>query len=328
MKIPGIKTGKTFFRWVMAQVHGGALILGYHRISSSAGESAEVCVSPENFAEHLHELRKRTHPLRLSELVQHLRDGTLPDKSIAVTFDDGYADNLYTARPLLEKYEIPATVFICTGYMGKEFWWDELERLVLSSRADPRTLSLQVGERQFAWMPPQASTATGNRESHRQFYRALYQFLLSLDIEDQNPVMEVIRSWSDGLPPDISTPRAMSEEEVLQLVEGGLVELGAHTRHHPMLPQLSLQRQKEEIESSKRDLEELLGQPISGFAYPNGRATAEAKQIVRDAGFAYACTSLHDVVRPGSDMFELTRFWQQDVDGDRFARGLKQWLSM
>jgi peptidoglycan/xylan/chitin deacetylase (PgdA/CDA1 family) len=328
MRIPGLKTGKVFYRWMRAQIYGGALILGYHRISSPSGASDEVCVSPQNFAEHLHELRKRTHPVRLSELVQHLRDGSLPEKSVAVTFDDGYADNLYAAKPLLEKYEIPATVFICTGYMGKEFWWDELERLVLSSRADPRALSLRVGERQFAWNRPQASTATGKPEAHRQLYRALYQFLLSLDVEDQNCAMREIRSWSDGSAPDISAPRSMSEEEVLQLVEGGLIEVGAHTSHHPMLPQLSFERQKEEIESGKRDLEALLGKAISGFAYPNGRVTAEAKEIVRDAGFAYACTSLHDVVRRGSDLFELTRFWQQDLDGDRFARGLKAWLSM
>src|ERR1041385_2945022 len=102
-RIPGVKTGKNFLRWLRARVYDGALILGYHRISCSQGFLDEVCVSPENFAEHLYELRKRTHPIRLSELVRHLGDGTLPDNSIAVTFDDGYADNLYAAKPLLDR---------------------------------------------------------------------------------------------------------------------------------------------------------------------------------------------------------------------------------
>ena len=62
-----------------------------------------------------------------------------------------------------------------------------------------------------------------------------------------------------------------------ELVDGGLIELGAHTSHHPMLPQLSFERQKEEIQSSKRDLESLLGKKIAGFSYPNGRATVDAK---------------------------------------------------
>jgi len=328
MRIPGIKTGKIFFRWLRAQVYGGALILGYHRIGSSPGTLDEVCVSPENFAEHLHELRKHTHPIRLSELVQHLRDGSLPDKALAVTFDDGYADNLYTAKPLLEKYEIPATVFICTAYMGKEFWWDELERLVTGSHTDLGTLHLQVAGKQFKWHETNVISKVVQPDLRHQFCSALYQFLLSLDVEDQNHAMGLIRSWSEVSSPGISTPRGMSEEELLRLVEGGLIELGAHTRHHPMLPQLSFDRQREEIQSSKRDLEALLSKKIAGFSYPNGRATEYAKRLVQEMEFAYACTSLHDVVKPGSNLYALTRFWQQDVDGNRFIKGLNRWMRM
>jgi len=328
MRIPGIKTGKNFLRWLRAHVSGGALILGYHRISSSRGNLDDVCVSPENFAEHLHELRKHAHPLRLSDLVQHLKNGSLPDKSVAVTFDDGYVDNLFAAKPLLEKYEIPATVFICTGYMGKEFWWDELERLVLDSHADLCSLHLQAGGKQFAWYETDANLEAAQPALRHVFCHALYRFLLSLDIEEQDHALELIRSWSEVSSSEISIRRAMSENELLRLVDGGLIEPGAHTRHHPMLPQLSLERQREEIQSSKQDLERLLNKKIAGFAYPNGRATAHAKQLLQEMGFTYACTSLHDVVRAGSDVYELTRFWQQDVDGDRFVKRLNKWLSM
>ena len=328
MRIPGLKTAKKISRWLQARVFGGALILGYHRIGSSSGTLDGVSVSPENFAEHLHELRKRTHPIRLSELVQHLKDGSLPDKSIAVTFDDGYADNLYTAKPLLEKYEIPATVFVCTGFMGREFWWDELERLISGSQTDRRTLHLQAGGKHFEWHERKVSSQEGKLVSRHKFRRALYQFLLPLDVDDQNRAMGLIRSWSGVSSPGILTPRAMREEEMLQLVDGGLIELGAHTRHHPMLPQLSLARQRAEIQSSKKDLETLLSKKIAGFSYPNGRATVEAKQLVRELDFTYACTSLHDVVRPGSDIYELTRFWQQDVDGNGFVKRLDRWMRM
>ena len=112
----------------------------------------------------------------------------------------------------------------------------------------------------------------------------------------------------------------------MQLAAGGLIELGTHTRFHPMLPRLSLERQREEIVSSKHELDGILGRKIEGFAYPNGRATPDAKRIVREAGFSYACTSLHDVVRRGSDLHELTRFWQKDVDGERFMRYLNLWM--
>src|SRR5688500_3972480 len=193
MRLLGIKTIKNFSRWLQARVLGGALILGYHRIAYTNRDGYEVCVSPENFDGHMESLRKYVHPISLSKLVQGLKEGSLPPKSVAVTFDDGYADNLYTAKPLLEKYEIPATVFICTGYMGKEFWWDELERLVISSQADPRALYLQLGGAQFTWDPLPVSSEMGDPEVRRQFRLALYHFLLSRDIEDQTYAMGVIR---------------------------------------------------------------------------------------------------------------------------------------
>jgi peptidoglycan/xylan/chitin deacetylase (PgdA/CDA1 family) len=326
MRLPGVKTVKKFSRWVQARALGGALILGYHRISATQDDVYEVCVSPENFAGHMEALIKYAHPIRLSKLVQCLKQDSLSPKSVAVTFDDGYADNLYFAKPILEKHGIPATVFICTGYVGKEFWWDELTHLVMSSRADPRALRLQPAGVSFQWDPLQAGLEVEDPKVRRQFHRALYHCLLSLDVEDQSRAMDAIRRWS-GLPSDEArASRTMNKEELLQLADGGLMEIGAHTRHHPMLPGLSFERQREEIHTNKRELEAMLGKPVTAFAYPNGRATADAKQLVREAGFEYACTSLHDVVRPESDIYELTRFWQKDVDGDQFLRGLRLWI--
>ena len=324
MRIPGIKTAKTFSRWLQARVFGGALILGYHRVANVTGDEYEVCVTPKHFAEQMEMLSKYTHTMSLTTLVQYLKEDSLPPQSVAVTFDDGYVDNLYNAKPILEKYEIPATVFVCTGYAGKEFWWDELERLVMSSEVDLGTLRLQVRESQFVWNQLNGSS---DADVRRKFCHALYNFLLRLDIEEQDQAMHTIRNWS-RVSSQGATARALNCDELLQLADGGLIEIGAHTRHHPMLPQLSLERQTEEIVSSKQDLEEWLGRPINGFAYPNGRADENAKRIVRKAGFAFACTSLHDVIRRGRDLHELTRFWQKDVDGDRFIQSLRLWMQV
>jgi peptidoglycan/xylan/chitin deacetylase (PgdA/CDA1 family) len=140
--------------------------------------------------------------------------------------------------------------------------------------------------------------------------------------------MDAIRDWSGLSSNETYMSRSMREDEVLQLANGGLIEVGAHTRHHPMLPQLSFESQRDEIQSSKRDLEALLGKKIAGFSYPNGRASVDAKRLVRETGFTYACTSLHDLVRPGSDIYELTRFWHKNVDGDQFLQGLRLWMKM
>ena len=329
MRIPGVKSAKTFSRWLQARIRGGAVILGYHRIAEETRDAYESCVSPQHFEEQMDMVSRHAHVISLSILVQHLREGSLPARSVAVTFDDGYADNLYLAKPILEKYSIPATVFMCTGYMGREFWWDELERLVMSSNSDPCALRLEAGSTMFCWDVPATASETDpsrNIFMRRKFQQALYRFLLSLDADEQYRSINTIRNWSGLSEVTSSFVRSLTEAELLRLADGGLVEFGAHTRTHPMLPRLSVERQKNEIVSSKQDLEQLLGKLITCFSYPNGRATDVAKRIIQDAGFDYSCTSLQDVVRPGCDLHELTRFWQKDVDGDKFLQGLNLWM--
>ena len=324
MRVPGLRKGKTLLRWVQARLLGGALIIGYHRIANVTNDEYEVCVSPKHFAEQMEMLGKHAHPVSLTKLVDGLKNGSLPPRSVAVTFDDGYADNLYEAKPILEKHAIPATVFVCTGYAGKEFWWDELERLVMSSKAEVGALRLQAGKNQFVWSQPKVSPEA-DLNVRRKLQQALYNFLLTLDVEEQDQAMNTIRVWSE-ISSDKTTARAMNRNEILQLADHGFIEIGAHTRHHPMLLGLPSERLQEEIVSSKIELEDILGRRISGFAYPYGKGNDDAKGIVREAGYAFACTSLHDVVRPGSDLYELTRFWQRDVDGEKFWQGLQLWM--
>ncbi len=326
MRIPGVKTGRAFSRWVQARLLGGALILGYHRVASVTTDAYEVCVTPEHFAEHMAIVSKYAHPINLSKLVQHLKEGSLPARSIAVTFDDGYADNLYQAKPILEKYQVPATIFVCTGYAGKEFWWDELERLVMYSQVELETFHLQAGESHFTWDQSAVKHEAEGPEVRSRFRHAVYHFLLSLDAEDLAHAMDTIRCWAGISSDETTASRAMTHRELQQLVEGGLIELGSHSRHHLMLPRISVEQQQAEIISGKQDLEQLLGKRVGAFAYPNGRAAGDTKRIVQEAGFAFACTSVQNVVRPGVDLYELTRFWQKDVDGDRFMQSLKLWI--
>lgn len=329
MRIAGVKTAKAVSRWFKARLLGGAMILGYHRVANVISDEYEVCITSEHFAEQMEVVSKYGHPVSLSKLVQQLKNGMSPAKSIAITFDDGYADNLYQAKPVLEKYGIPATVFVCTGYAGKEFWWDELERLVMHSNVEPCDLRLETETNSFQWKPSVVSPEAGSLMDtfrRRQFRHALYNFILCQDIKERNLSMDVVRKWAGPLSQESLAHRAMNQTELLQLTEGGLIELGSHTRSHPMLPQLTLERQVEEITSGKKDLEDLWGREVAGFAYPNGRSTQDAKRIVQEAGFTFACTSLHDMVRPGCDLFELTRFWQKDVDGESFMRSLNLWM--
>lgn len=324
MRIPGVKTVKNFSRWVQARLLGGALILGYHRVANAVRDAYEVCVTPKHFAEQMEALSKGAQPISLSELVKRLKAGPLPPKAVAVTFDDGYADILYEAKPVLERYAISATVFVCTGYAGREFWWDELDRLVMSTQADLAALRLRFGKTSFLWDQPNGSPEA-DLKSRKKFRHALYHFLLELDVEEQGQIMSEIRNWS-GVASNETTARTMTHEELLRLADGGLIRIGSHTRFHPMLPHLSMERQMEEIISGRQELEEILGRQVDGFAYPYGRVTYEAEQIIREAGFSHACISEPGLIRNFHHRHQIPRFWPRNTSGGDFSRWLQKWL--
>src|SRR5262249_14434620 len=110
-----------------------ALILLYHRVAHSLSDPCLLCVRPNYFAKHLAVLRRHYDTIPLNEVAGTARTRYRGRRGVVLTFDDGYADNFDNARPPLERHDIPATVFVATGQVGsdQEFWWDELERLVL-----------------------------------------------------------------------------------------------------------------------------------------------------------------------------------------------------
>jgi peptidoglycan/xylan/chitin deacetylase (PgdA/CDA1 family) len=113
------------------------VIFLYHRISVCESDPWELAVTPVRFAEQLAFLRDTRELLAMSTFLDLLETGHLPANGAAVTFDDGYVDTLKVAKPLLQRAGVPAAVFVTTGYVGnrREFWWDELARLILQCDA-------------------------------------------------------------------------------------------------------------------------------------------------------------------------------------------------
>src|SRR5215467_2524929 len=128
----------------MKRLHPKALILLYHRVAELATDPQLLAVSPERFARQMEYLSKHCTVIRLRDLAEP--NGFEADRCVAVTFDDGYADNFVTAAPILRRYQVPATVFVTSGYVGteREFWWDELERVLLQPSTLPSRLHLEV----------------------------------------------------------------------------------------------------------------------------------------------------------------------------------------
>jgi peptidoglycan/xylan/chitin deacetylase (PgdA/CDA1 family) len=321
------------------------LILLYHRIADSRTDPWSLAVTPRRFAEHLDVLKQRTRPIRLQQLSEVLLGGELPPRSVVVTFDDGYADNLHNVKPLLESYNVPATVFLATGHIGcqREFWWDELDRLLLQPGTLPGTLRLSINGASYRWELGQDAhysedayrrhcnwRAWENAPSLRHsLYRSLWELLHPLAATERRKVLDELVKWACAEAVVRPGYRCLSLREVLALVQSDLIDLGAHTVTHPALSTLPLDSQRDEILRSNARLQAITGRPTASFAYPYGKQsdyTAETVSIVREAGFACACCNFAGVVERSTDRFQLPRVHVEDWDGEEFARRLSGWL--
>ncbi len=128
------------------------VVLLYHRVVEGLPDRQLLAVTPAHFAEHLEILAQACTPVRLHELQKPSRRRS-SQAAVAVTFDDGYADNLLQAKPLLERRrQVPATVFVASGHLGgTEFWWDELAEILLDTPLLPPVLTCRVGGVERTW---------------------------------------------------------------------------------------------------------------------------------------------------------------------------------
>ena len=326
----------------------GGLILLYHRVTTLAIDSQRLAVAPEHFADHLEILARSWRPMMLSELVAGARDKTLPGRAVAVTLDDGYADNAEHAVPLLERFGIPATLFVTTSQVGgeDEFWWDELERLLLTPGVLPETLELRIGKSSCSWHlgPDRAYTVDDVRRHQgwniecrfdptrrHRIYRELHLRLRRLPHEDRtDALLQLWNAAADTRRPR-ETHRPIGHDDLQRLARGGLIEIGAHTVTHSRLAGLPLATQRREIRESRASLEAMTGSVVSRFAYPFGdRAdyTLETVRLVREAGFAGACSVSGGLVDWRSDPFKLPRALVRNWDADAFADRLETWTGV
>jgi peptidoglycan/xylan/chitin deacetylase (PgdA/CDA1 family) len=261
---------------------------------------------------------------------------------ITVTFDDGYADNLQTAKPLLERYDVPASVFVVSGYVGneREFWWNELERLLLHPGTFPETVCLRVNGKVFEWqLAESANYSDDDYRRHRgwrpghpaptprhSLYYSLWILLGSLGEDDRRNVLDQLLAWSSADPLGRPNYRPLSVAELLTLHQGRLIEIGAHTVTHPFLSRLTEALQRDEICRCKAWLESVLGSPVTTIAYPHGDYTMATVNVVREAGFECACSTVFGSVRGYADRFQLPRIGVRGCDGEEFARELSEWF--
>jgi peptidoglycan/xylan/chitin deacetylase (PgdA/CDA1 family) len=317
---------------IRRRVRGAAprpLILMYHRIARPPIDPWALAVAPRHFEEHLDVLRSRT-VLPITEFVDRLEHASLPDDAVAITFDDGYVDNLREAKPRLAAAGMPATIFVTTGALGqpREYWWDELARGILLHRGAldtevtiagaPCRIAISASETPRSWRAWEGAPTA--RETS---YVMMWRRLRDTAADEREAVMSAVRALLDA-PPPAADDRPLTPGELAELANGGVFDVGGHTVTHPALPTLTPTERAREIRESRMACERILNRPVEGFAYPHGAVDPESCAAVRAGGFRWACSTEHAPVRVRRyDRFALPRLTVSDCDGAAFERALQ-----
>jgi peptidoglycan/xylan/chitin deacetylase (PgdA/CDA1 family) len=318
------------------------VVLLYHRVGDAVVDPWALAVSEARFSEQLDVLGHGA-VLPVSEMLRRQRARGLSCGTAAITFDDGYAETMSTVQPRLNSASMPATFYIPSGAVDRsgEFWWDELEALILLSDQVPHQLAIDVDGQVLEWRQTDADAKSYpdllTRSRHwraweppdpsprHALYRQLWERCQRLTASARGRVIADVREWAGREPVPRESHRSVTSGEVRQLVAHPGMDVGAHSVTHPALAALSLAEQQAEIDCSKRHVETLTGAPVETFAYPFGRKvdySDDTVAIVKRAGFLGACANFSGAVEEHTDPFQLPRLFVQDWDADEFRRHL------
>jgi peptidoglycan/xylan/chitin deacetylase (PgdA/CDA1 family) len=299
------------------------LILAYHRVASSPLDPHRLCVSEDHFRGHMLALHDRWHPVRLTDIPKLVSSPRFKSPPfVAVTFDDGYVDNLETALPILEEAGVPATVFITVNNMdtGTPYWWDYLAAVLIRVELSVRAIDLRVSG--SAWTHDLTTFA-----AREQAHAGLQQMLTGLPAAEIDEVLAQLTGQCGLDVPGVGiTGVPMTREEVRKLSASPLIDIGSHGLSHANLTAIPRSDVDAETFVAKKTLERVAGQPVLSFSYPFGFCDEAAGDAVVTAGYAVACT-LGGAVRSTSDRHRYGRLLVRDWPASVLEASMHRYLS-
>lgn len=313
---------------------GRLLVLVYHRICDPDPArfrhlSETLGVAPARFADQMAYLAQHYEVLPLELALARLDDGGLRRDAVAITFDDGYRDNLTVALPTLARHGLPATIFLATDHVGNGSlpWYDRiaplLDRLDLAafrqsaSGTIPLALDQLIGDYVAAVGPSRGTLVNAISEALK----------LVADIEKER-ILAALSASSRFLAVDERAPLMLDWEEVRQMTGSGIT-FGSHTCSHPILSRVQPDRLEAEMAGSKAAVEAATGVPCRLFAFPNGRSLdcpPDAAALLARHGYAAAFATSSGVNGPSTDRMALNRVAIGNYPRALFAAFLEYWL--
>ncbi|MEH6648956.1 MAG: polysaccharide deacetylase family protein [Motiliproteus sp.] len=278
-------------------------ILNYHQVLPQLDPMRPWEPDTNKFDWQMSLLQRYFTPLSINEALDRIEAGTLPPKAVCVTLDDGYLNNLEFGLPILERYQIPATVFVASAFsQGDNMWNDRIIDLIASTASNAIDLN-PVGL---------GNCVPKSTSGRRQLAARVIQQLKYLPINERLEKVDALYAANYNAQ---ETRKMMLPEEISQLSRAG-IEIGGHTHNHPILKEMDYQQQLEEVSQNKALLEQWTSRPVTGFAYPNGRLGKDMDEdglaVVEQLGFRYAVSTDAGYTSKGSNPFALKRFTPWD----------------
>lgn len=295
-----------------------AVILTFHRFSGN-GEGHARGMPIQRFAESMEYLAQHYRVVSLRTIADELSRGEVRPCTVAVTVDDGYHEVFTLAAPVLQRYGVPASIFVISDFIDGRLWpWTDRFAFVFDRAPRERLTFSHGGSRHVL--------ALDRDERRRQAPERWLEYAKTLSIEEREQLLEVLADAA-GVSIPIAPPREyrpMTWAQLRALAAEGF-DVGAHTRTHPILSRVTREQLRVEIEGCKEQMEQRLGCAVRHFAYPNGRRedyTADAVAAVARAGYAAAVTTVFGGNAPGISLFELRRVAAPPESLAAFARSV------
>jgi peptidoglycan/xylan/chitin deacetylase (PgdA/CDA1 family) len=275
-------------------------ILTFHRVHARADSIFPDELDAERFDQRMRFVAQTFNVLTLGQAISRLAAGSLPPRAMVITFDDGYADNVEVALPVLRRHGLAATFSVATGFLdGGRMWNDSVIECLRATAKD--SLDLEA----FGLRRLPVAEAKDRRVAIEQLLSRI-KYLTVAERDQAITRLQAICGVA-ALPRGLM----MRTEQVRELHRAGM-EIGGHTVNHPILLSLTLAEAESEIVEGKRRLEAICDSPVDVFAYPNGIPgqdyTAEHAKLVEALGFRGAVTTARGVAQTGDDLFQLPRY--------------------
>lgn len=303
--------GTGFSRWIRRSASGDTAILTFHGLREDGVEPGVLDCSlherVSSFRQICLHLAEYYDVVTLESALQEVGQQRKSDRpKVAITFDDGYRSNLRLALPVLKEFGLPATVFVATAFAeGELLWFQKLD--LAFSRAEGERLTVSVGDVFFDWVLDCES-------SRRKALDELLAVLKRLSWEELNRQVEKILGLLgvdvSGHWPEVLKPLHLNE--LIELADEDLIEIGGHTHRHPVLSRCKDSDAREEILTGAERLKQILGRSIRWFAYPNGGPgdfdPRKSAEWLKEAGFEAGFSMINGRVKPGVSRWSIPRY--------------------